>query len=310
MKPPNIDFSRAHAIGDAYVWGSFVQARSGGLTVRINNFRFLVAATAITGALGLTATHAGAADGTVGVLVLKEHGVGSAAQAQPYVDKFVTMAAKQNGWAGAKGAYHTSRGNADTFISAEKPHFGILSLAAFLDFRGKHNVDVIGQATVARAGGQQYHIVSKTASDLAGCKGKALASDHADDPKFIEKVVGKGAFKLGDFTLAKTTRPVQTLKKVISDEAACALIDDAQLGELGKLEGGSAVKSVWSSDKLPPMVVVAFPSAPAAEKKAFQASLGKLCEGDGKAACTEVGIQSLKSAGASDYAGVTSAYDK
>ena len=37
--------------------------------------------------------------------------------------------------------------------------------------------------------------------------------------------------------------------------------------------GGAAVKPVWSSDKLPPMVVVAFPAAPAAERKAFQASL-------------------------------------
>ncbi|HMY18490.1 MAG TPA: hypothetical protein PKA58_19320 [Polyangium sp.] len=220
------------------------------------------------------------------------------------------MAASQNGWAAGKGQYHTTRKNADAFISAEKPHYGILSLAAFLDYKGKHSVEVIGQAQVARAGGQQYHIVSKTSSDLGGCKGKTLASDHADDPKFIEKVVSKGAFKLGDFTLVNTTRPVQTLKKVISDEAVCALIDDAQYAELGKLEGGSAVKSVWSGDKLPPMVVVAFPSAPAAEKKAFQSSLGKLCEGDGAAACKEVGINSLKSAGASDYASVTTAYDK
>lgn len=277
--------------------------------MRKNDFRFLVAATAITGAFGLTASHAGAAD-TVGVLVLKEHGVGSAAQAQPYIEKFVAMAATQNGWAGGKGQYHTTRKNADAFISAEKPHYGILSLAAFLDYKGKHSVEVIGQAQVARAGGQQYHIVSKSSSDLAGCKGKALASDHADDAKFIEKVVAKGNFKLGDFTLVTTTRPVQTLKKVINDEAVCALIDDAQYAELGKIEGGGAVKSVWASDKLPPMVVVAFPSAPAAEKSKFQSSLGKLCEGDGAASCKEVGILSLKSASASDYASVTTAYDK
>ena len=278
--------------------------------MRSYDIRFLAAATAVTGALGLTAMPAGAGDGTVHVLVLKEHGVGSAAQAQPYVEKFVTMAAKQNGWSAGKGEYHTSRGNADNFIAANKPNYGIMSLAAFLDYRGKHNVEVIGQAQVARAGGQQYFVVSKSASDLAGCKGQSLATDHADDTKFLEKVVAKGAFKLGDFTLTKTTRPVQTLKKVVSGDATCALIDDAQLAELGKIEGGSAVKSVWSSDKLPPMVVVAFPSAPAAEKKGFQASLGKLCEGDAKATCTEVGILSLKSAGASDYASVVDAYNK
>ncbi len=277
--------------------------------MRKYDFRFLVAAAAITGAMGLTATHADAG-GPVNVIVLKEHGVGSAAQAQPYVEKFVAMAAKQNGWAAGKSEYHTSRGNADAFISAQKPNYGIMSLAAFLDFRGKYNLEVIGSAQVDRAGGQQYHIVSKSASDLAGCKGQSLATDHADDTKFLEKVVAKGAFKLGDFTLTKTTRPLQTVKKVVGGDATCALIDDAQFAELGKVEGGSAVKSVWSSDKLPPMVVVAFPSAPSEEKKGFQASLGKLCEGEAKATCKEVGILSLKSAGASDYAVVVDAYNK
>lgn len=277
--------------------------------MRMYDFRFLAAACAITGVLGLATTYAGAGEGTVGVLVLKEHGVGSAAQAQPYVDKFVAMAAKQNGWPGAKGAYHTTRGNADTFITSDKPHYGILSLAALLDYRGKHSVEIIGTATVTRAGGQQYHIISKSAADLAGCKGQTLASDHFDDPKFIEKVIAKGAFQLADFTLIKTTRPLQTIKKVANDDAKCALIDDAQLAEVGQKET-QGIKSVWASDKLPPMAVVAFPSAPAAEKKAFQANLGKLCEGDGKTACSEVGIVSLKAASASDYATVTAAYDK
>jgi hypothetical protein len=100
-----------------------------------------------------------------------------------------------------------------------------------------------------------------------------------------------------DFTLVATTRPVQTIKKVIAGEAECALIDDAQFAELGKIEGGAALKSVWKSDKLPPMVVVAFPSAPAAERSAFKGSLGQICGGDGKAACGEVGIKDLSAAG-------------
>ncbi|MDC0742664.1 hypothetical protein [Polyangium mundeleinium] len=277
--------------------------------MRTTVIRSLLATAVIASASGFLCADA-AAEGTVGVLVLREHGVGSAAQAQPYVDKFVSVAAKQNGWGGAKGEYHTSRSNAEAFISAQKPQYGILSLGAFLGLKAKHNLDIIGQVAVNRAGGQQYHLISKTASDLAGCKGKALASDHADDPKFIDKVVSKGAFKLGDFTLVTTTRPIQTIKKVVSGDAACALVDDAQLAELGKIDGAAGIKSVWSSDKLPPMVVVAFPSAPADARKAFQANLGKICEGDGKATCGEVGILALKSATSADYAGVVTAYDK
>jgi hypothetical protein len=269
-----------------------------------------VATTAIAGSLAFFSADAAAEGGTISVLVLKEHGVGSAAQAQPYVDKLVTLVAKQNGWSGAKGEYHTNRGNAEKFITDQKPHFGILSLGAFLGMKGKQNLEVIGQVSVSRAGGQQYHLISKSAADLAGCKGQTLASDHADDTKFIDKVVSKGSFALGDFKLVSTTRPIQTIKKVVGGDAVCALVDDAQLAELGKIDGASGIKSVWSSDKLPPMVVVAFPSAPAAEKKAFQSSLSKVCDGDGKATCGEVGISSMKTAGSSDYASVMAAYDK
>lgn len=251
---------------------------------------------------------AAAGDGSVGVLVLKEHGVGSAAQAQPYVDKFVALAAKQNGWPASKAQFHTTRSGAEGFVQAEKPHYGILSLAAFLGLKEKHKLDVIGQVAVARAGGQQYFVVSKTAGDLAGCKGKRLATDHADDVKFIEQVVGGGKLKLSEFTLVATTRPLQGIKKVAGGEAECSLVDDAQLAELAHLEGADGIRSIWESPKLPPMVVVAFPSAPAAERKTFQASFGKLCEGDGKTACAEVGIQSFRAAADSDYSTVISAY--
>lgn len=270
--------------------------------------RSVLVSAALVMSAGLAAP-ANAGD-SVGVLVLKEHGVGSAAQAQPFLDKFVAAAAKQNGWAAAKGQYHTTRNAGEAWIQAEKPHYGILSLGAFLGLKAKYNLEVIGQAVVARGGGQQYFLVSKTAGDLAGCKGKRLASDHADDAKFVDTVVSGGKFKLADFTLVATTRPLQTLKKVAADEADCALIDDAQLAEVGKMEGTAGIKQVWAGDKLPGMAVVAFPDAPAAERKAFQASLGKLCEGDGKQACDEVGLTSLKSAGGADYAAVVTAYGK
>jgi hypothetical protein len=250
------------------------------------------------------------AGGPVNVLVVREHGIGSAAQAQPYVDRFVAATAKQNGWAEAKGKYTTTRTAAEAFIQSDKPSYGILSLAAFLGMKGKHNLEVIGRVDVARAGGQEYHLISKNASDLAGCKGKTLASDHADDARFIEKVVFAGNVKLTDFTLMQTTRPVQTIKKVVTGDAECALIDDAQFAELGRMDGAQGIKSVWKSEKLPPMVVVAFPSAPAADRKTFQQNLPKLCGGAESSACAEVGIQTMKAASNTDYAAVMTAYDK
>ena len=268
-----------------------------------------LAALSVFGLAALAAQAPAHAGDTVNVLVLREHGVGSAAQAQPYVDKFIGLAAKLNGWADGKGKYETTRGGADGYIQGQKPHYGILSFGAFLGLQGKHKFEAIGQVNVSKAGGQQYHLISKTAGDLAGCRGKKLASDHADDSRFIDNVVFGGKARLADFTLVATQRPMQTIKKVAGDEAECALIDDAQYEQLTRgLEGTAGVRSVWKSDKLPPMVVVAFPSAPAGERRAFQGNLGKVCEGEGKAACAEVGIQSLRSASASDYAAAVAAY--
>jgi hypothetical protein len=225
------------------------------------------------------------------------------------VDKLVTVTASLNGWSGgAKGEYHTTRDGAKGFIGSADPHYGIFSLAAFLGLRETYKLDVVGQALVSRGGGVQYFVISKDAGDLAGCKGKTLATDHGDDTRFIDGVVARGAFRLSDFTLVPTKRPLQTIKKVVTGDAVCALIDDAQNAELGKIEGAGSIKVVWTSEKLPPMVIAAFPSASAAEKKNFQTNLPKVCTGDGKSACNEVGMQSLRSAGQSDYQKVIDAY--
>jgi hypothetical protein len=260
-------------------------------------------------ALGV-ARRAQAESGEISILVLKEHGVGSPTLAQPYVDRFVTLAAKENGWETARGQYLSSRTAAESFVKANGPHYGILSLPAFLALREPYRLQVLGRVASALAGGEQYFVVSKTAPDLAGCKGETLASDHTDDAKFVERVVARSAFKLSDFTVLQNQRPLQSVKQVLTGEAVCALIDDAQLAELNHLEGADTVRVVWSSKKLPPMAVVAFPAAPAPERKTFREKLGDVCADEGQTVCAEVGIHALEAAGANDYAEVVSAYGR
>ncbi len=247
---------------------------------------------------------------TVWILVVKEHGVGSPTLVQPYLDRFVAIAAEQNGWADAKGQYYNNRSAAEAFIQAHHPHYGIFSLPVFLALRARYGLDVLGQVAVSLAGGRQYYLISKSAVDLAGCKGKTVVSDHTDDARFIERVVAGGRFTLADFTVVEAQRPLQTIAKVINGDAVCALIDDAQLAELPHLEGADALRTVWKSAELPPMVVTAFPAAPEAERKQFQEHLADLCDNDGQSACAEVGIVSLKAASATEYAAVVAAYGK
>jgi hypothetical protein len=244
----------------------------------------------------------------VWILVVKEHGVGSPTTVQPYLDRFVAIAAERNGWPDAKGQYYNNRSAAEAFIQLHHPHYGIFSLPAFLALQAQYKLDVIGQVAVSLAGGRQYYLISKSIPDLAGCKGKVVASDHADDARFIERVVAGRKFTLADFTVGETQRPLQTIKKVINGEAACALVDDAQFAELPHLEGADGLHAVWQSDTLPPMVVSAFPAASADERQRFQDNLAKLCDEEAQSTCAEVGIVSLKAATASEYAAVIAAY--
>jgi ABC transporter, phosphonate, periplasmic substrate-binding protein len=256
--------------------------------------------------LGLPAARA--ADDLVAIVVLKEHGVGNQALAQPYLDRMLTLAAKQNGWAGARGKYFTSRSAADAFIKSAQPHYGILSLPAFLAMREPYKLTVIGRVAVSLAGGRRYYLISKTARNLNACRGKTLATDHADDPRFIDTIVFDGDAQLADFTLVQTQRPLQTIKAVLTAQAVCALIDDAQKDQLDHLQEKDGLHTAWESDELPPMPVVAFPSAPAVERERFKRNLDKVCDDEGKSACAEVGIDDLTSADDAEYAAIVRSY--
>ena len=266
----------------------------------------LAGAAAALAALVTFGAPAAALAAPVGMVVLKEHGVGNTVQAQGFLDQFLAMAAQQNGWSGVKGQFFTQRAGAEAYIKSDGPQYGILSLAPFLAFRSSYSLEPIGRrSSRAAAGGSSTSSSARTASDLADCKGKPLATDHIDDQRFIDKVVAGGQFKLADFTLVRTTRPMQGIKKVADDQAVCALIDDAQIGNAG----AAGLKQVWASARLPPMVIVAFPCASAAERKTFQANLPSICQGTGAQPCAQVGLQSLKAAGPADYAAVVAAYN-
>lgn len=258
----------------------------------------------------LTISSDGNAEKTIRILVLKEHGIGSRAQAQPHVDKLVEVAAKANGWSSAKGSFLTRRKTAKKYIKTYKPEFAIMSLGAFLNFQPKYDLKVLGAAEVKNGGGRQYHLISKKASDLAGCKGSKLATNHATDKRFVNKVISGGAFTLDDFQLKKTRRPVQTIKYVVKGKATCALIDDAQHAELAHIDGTDGIKSVWKSAKLPPMAIVGFSSATDAARAKFKSTLSSLCTGDGKSSCEKVGLTELKPADKSLYADAIAAYGK
>jgi hypothetical protein len=265
------------------------------------------AAVAVPWGAAAAAPEEGASVQAVNLLVFRQGGAGSASTAQKYVDQVMTTIGTLTGWQ-ISGKYVTTRSQADAYIAESSPKFGIVSLSAFLPMASKYKLRATGKAKVKGGGGGQYFIVSKNQFDLEGCKGKTLASDHADDAKFVDNVVFAKKMSLGDFQLQKTKRSLQTVKAVIRDEAECALVDDAQVADLGHVEGGASLRAVWSSEAFPGLVVVDFAAASKDESKVFAKSLPKVCEGDGKKACTAAGIESLETAGAKEFQAYLDAY--
>ena len=78
------------------------------------------------------------------ILVVEEQWVGSSALAQPYLDRFVAIAAG-DGWADAKDDAD-DRSPAEAFIQAHQPHYGVFLAARFPGpARRSRSLRLIGQ---------------------------------------------------------------------------------------------------------------------------------------------------------------------
>lgn len=252
-----------------------------------------------------------AATAPIELLILREDGTGGAARAKEYLTTVVAAVAKVNGWDSATFEYFTDREKAAPWTKEHAPSYGILSFGAYLAMRQPHDLRMLGRAKAVGSGGGRYYLVSKKHSTLDGCKSGKLASNHASDAKYIDKVVSAGAFELSDFqSIEHTKRPVQTLKMVTRDEADCALIDHAQFEAMQEIDGGAELSTVWFSQEFPSIVIVAFPKAPKAEAAAFHDKLASVCTGEGKKACERTGVEFMVGVDADEYAAHVKAYER
>ena len=268
-----------------------------------------------------SASAAGAAEGdgagpgpeageTIEMLILREDGTGGAAKAKEYLTDVVAAVAKANGWSSASFEYFTDREKATPWTKEHDPSYAILSFGAYLAMRAPYDLKMLGRAKAVGSGGGRYYIVSKKHHNLDGCKTGKLATNHAADPKYIDKVVSAGTFELADFaSIEHTKRPVQTLKMVTRDEADCALIDHAQFEAMQGIDGGTELSTVWFSQEFPSIVIVAFPKAPKAQTAVFHDKLGTVCKGEGKKACGRAGVEFMVGVDRDAYDAHAKAYE-
>jgi ABC transporter, phosphonate, periplasmic substrate-binding protein len=224
---------------------------------------------------------------------------GSPQQAKPYLETFFREIEKALAWPAksADGQFFDELKPAEEYIEKQKPGFGVLSPALYLDLAcGKSQPDlvaaIIGVTNVPSSG--KYHVVVKanTAKSLDDLKGKKLASNHLQNMRFVSRVVFAGKIDAEKhFVLEATNSPIRPFKAVDRGEADAALVDDAQLEHMKTLPFGQTLSVVYSSDPLPPFPVVAFGKVvKPAEREAMKKALLQMCGGAGGPVCKSLQI--------------------
>jgi ABC-type phosphate/phosphonate transport system substrate-binding protein len=222
---------------------------------------------------------------------------GDAEQAKPYIDKFAAYLDKTTGWAAgsAKGVFLPSRKEVLAALPTQKPGFGVLEPSLFLSQQKADGLQVLAQVESTDLNTPKLHVLVKNPAikTLADLDGKKLWTQLADAPQYLNNVVldGKGDAATR-FQLKQIGVATKGIRAVIRGEADATLVDDEQLAEAKKMEGGADLKTVYTSPALPPLLVVSFgTSLSAADRQSLtKALLGMCATATGKDICKEMHI--------------------
>ena len=216
----------------------------------------------------LLAAAASAAEGPVRLFVLREHGVTAVTLAQPYLDRFVALAAAQNGWPTAQGYLpHQPARRGGVHPQGAAPLRDPLAAvvpgaAAAAPPRGDRPRRGVALGRAALPPDQPQRRRTSPAA-----RASPLATDHADDPRFVDRVVAAGQFTPRRLRAPRDASPAPDHPR--GDRRPGGLRPDRRRPARGARSTSPApsdVRPVWSSEELPQMVVAAFPDTPVAEE--------------------------------------------
>lgn len=263
----------------------------------LNQHRKLAVVSALVSCVwgGMQAAEAGGRD----FIVYTTRLGGDAETAQPYIDRFAAHLEGLTGWpkASLKGRFAPGKKEALAYIESQKPGFGVLEPSLYLELRKSHKLTAIADVNGPDLNSPQLHVVVKDAAvkGLDDLKGKKVWTHLADVPDFLGKVVLDGKEPPDKrFALKQVSSAMKAARAVLRGEADAAILDDEQLAAAKKMEGGAALRSVFDSATLPPVVAVVFGGTPPADQTTLSKSLVSLCEAKGGAEiCKEMHIHNF-----------------
>lgn len=234
--------------------------------------------------------------------VIEHAGVGGTQQqADPYIQQFLRYTEQALGWPAnsATGAFFPEPDESfKKYLAEKKPGLGMIDPDQVLELYKKESLEVIGTVSGKNQSLGHLSVVAKDAqlSSLEALKGKSLASNHVQAPRYLSKIVFDGKLDAEkDCKLTPTTSMLKAVRQVADGKADAALLSDDDLAWLKTSPFASQVKVTWTSAELPPMPVVAFgKNVQPKDRDAFAKMIVGMCsDAKGAQVCKDLDITKL-----------------
>ena len=238
---------------------------------------------------------------------------GTTKQAQGHIDRFLRHAEKVLGWkqGSSSGAYYSDPVEGPKHLKSDSPGMAVVTPDIYLKYRKSLKMKIVAKVRAASRGEEQYSVVVKkgTAKSLVDLKGKKVAGMILSDPVFVSSIVFSGKLAASDVEIIHEPRPLSGLRAVNRGKVDAAVVDQAVVKHMKTLSFGADLEVIHTSVKLPPPVVVSFPSG-RKNVSNFKSRMSELCgSGEGKEICTSIQLSSIDKASEKDYASIISLYE-
>jgi hypothetical protein len=208
---------------------------------------------------------------------------GDTASAQPYIDRFLRYLEAQASWpsGSTKGTFLRTRDDVIAAMTKDAPGVAILEPQVYLELRGPRKLEPFLQLESASLVSPKLHLVTKNTAyrAIGDLRGKSLWTILGESPPYLSKIVFDGQVDAGThFKIKRTFDALKGVRGVLRGDCDATLLDDDQIAAAQKIDGGSALRTIYTSPALPPIPVVAVGAAlPAADRATLVRVLSSMC---------------------------------
>lgn len=191
-------------------------------------------------------------------------------------------------------------------IAEKNPRFAITSLGLYLELRSQHNWLPVVQPKIKGHTSERYRVLVQKGKyrSLDELRGKTLGGTVLEEPDFIGRIVFAGKYDPASFFVLKTSnQAIRALRSLDKGELDAVILNEQQFAGLGSLQLTSVLETIFTSEEIPAMGVVANETSTTPEERArFSKALEGMCaDTEGKKLCDLFGVESFVGVDASTF---------